>query len=289
LTVEEDTMRLSGSNYGMPTLPLEEALAFHHEVGYRSIEITVLSGYTTALEGFDAAERRHARDLLRRFELTCSGIANFQSLTDDDPAVAEPILQRHRDAVDLAVDLTIGDVTPVVPFTSGGGVADWPAIKERLVERVGVLADYARSRGVVLTMKAHANGGVSRPYQLVYLQEQVGSPSFRFCFDMSHYEVQGLSIEQAMYPLLPLSAHVEVKASIGRAPNQEYMIPGEENTQSDFDGQFAAMAALGYRGYVVPEMSVHVMRRPNYDQFSSMRLAFERLTRAIRDAGAMPE
>ena len=41
-------------------------------------------------------------------------------------------------------------------------------------------------------------------------------------------------VEQAMYPLLPLSAHVEVKASVGRSPNQEYMIPGEEHVQSDF-------------------------------------------------------
>ena len=78
-----------------------------------------------------------------------------------------------------------------------------------------------------MAMKAHALGCVSRPHHLVDLFEQVGSPAFRFCFDMSHFEVQGLSIEQAMYPLLALSAHAEVKASIGRAPNQEYMIPGE--------------------------------------------------------------
>jgi sugar phosphate isomerase/epimerase len=282
-------MRLSGGNYGMPTLSIDKALAFHREVGYRAIEITVLSGYTTALERFDAAERQRVRDLLRRYDLVCSGIANFQSLDDADSAIAEPIIQRHRDAIDLAVDLAAGDATPVVPFTSGGSPGDWLAIKERLVDRIGLLAEYARTRGVVLTLKAHANAGVSRPYQLVYLHEQIGSSGFRFCFDMSHYEVQGLSIEQAMYPILPLSELVEVKASIGRAPNQEYMIPGEENTQSDFDGQFQAMHALGYRGYVVPEMSVHVQRRPNYDQFASMRLAYKRLSRAIAEAGEAPK
>jgi hypothetical protein len=94
---------------------------------------------------------------------------------------------------------------------------------------------------------------------------------------MSHYEVQGLTIEQAMYPLLALSAHTEVKASIGRAPDQEYMIPGEAGTQSDFAGQFEAMRKLGYRGYLVPEMSVHVMRRPGYDQYAALRLATESL------------
>ena len=278
-------MRLSGSNYGMPGLPLEQALAFHAEVGYRAIELTVLPTYATALDTFDGTARAGARELLRGYGLVCSGIANFQTLTDADEAATAPIMDNHRRAVDLAVDLALGDTPPVVAFYSGGAVADWPAARGRLIDRIGELAAYAQRRGVVLAMKAHALGCVSRPYQLVDLGEQIDSPAFRFCFDMSHYEVQGLSIEQALYPLVPLSAHTEVKASIGRAPEQEYMIPGETGTQSDFVGQFRAMTALGYRGYLVPEMSVHVMRRPDYDQEAALRLAFNALTEALRAAG----
>ncbi len=281
-------MKLSGSNYGMPHLPIDEALAFHADVGFRAIEITVVPGYATALEHLDAAERRRVRDALRRYRLTCSGIANFQPLTDPDPDAIEPILAHHREAVHLAVDLTSGDEPPVVVFYSGGQVNEWPAARDRLIERIAGLAEYARAHGVVLAMKAHAAGCVSRPYQLIDLFEQIGSPSFRFCFDMSHYEVQGLSIEQALYPLIPLSAHTEVKASVGRAPHQEYMIPGEPDTQSDFVGQFRAMAALGYRGYIVPEMSIHVIRRPTYDPFGALRLAYGALTRMLREAGSSP-
>jgi inosose dehydratase len=282
-------MRLSGSNYGMPGLSIDQALAFHAEVGFRAMELTVLPNYATALDRFDPAERRRVRDLFRQHRIACSGIAIFQSLVDPDPAAAEPILAGHRGAVDLAVDLATGDRPPVVPFTSGGRPEDWPATRAILIERVAHLADYARSRGAVITMKAHALGCVSRPYQLVDLFEQVGSPAFRFCFDMSHYEVQGLTIEQAMYPLLALSAHVEVKASIGRAPHQEYMIPGEPDVQSDFVGQFGAMKRLGYAGYLVPEMSVHVMRRPNYDPYGALRLAHTALTAALREAGVPME
>ncbi len=278
-------MRLSGSNYGMPNIPIAEALAFHAEVGFRAIEISVLPNYTTALSRFDAAERKRVRELLRGYGLKCSGIANFQTLTDPDPAVAEPILANHLEAIDLAVDLALGDKPPVVVFFSGGKVEDWPAARDLLVERIAGLAEYARARGVVIAMKAHALGCVSRPHHLVYLFEQIGSPAFRFCFDMSHYEVQGLSIEQAMYPLLPLSAHSEVKASVGRAPNQEYMIPGEANTQSNFVGQFRAMVKLGYQGYIVPEMSVHVQRRPTYEPYAALRLAYNALTSALREAG----
>jgi sugar phosphate isomerase/epimerase len=279
-------MQLSGSNYGMPNLSLDEALAFHAEVGFRAMELTVLPGYATALESFPTGERRRVRELFQRYGIVCSGVANFQSLIDLDPATAEPILARHRAAVDLASDLTLEAMPPpVVVFYSGGQIADWPAARDLLVERIAALADYARSRGVVLAMKAHALGCVHRPHHLVDLFEQVGSPSFRFCFDMSHYEVQGLSIEQAMYPLLALSVHAEVKASIGRAPNQEYLIPGEPNAQSDFLGQFTAMRKLGYRGYLVPEMSVHVMRRPTYDQYAALRLSYQALTDVLGIVG----
>ncbi|HEV8635372.1 MAG TPA: sugar phosphate isomerase/epimerase [Chloroflexota bacterium] len=273
-------MKLSGSNYGMPRLTIDEALAFHAELGLEAIEITILPGYATALESWSDGERRRVRELLRRHEIVVSGVADFQSLVDPDGPATDALLAHHRGAIDLAVDLAWrGDATapPLVVFYSAGSNGDWPDARVRLLDRIGGLAEHARARGVVLAMKAHANGCVSRPHQLVDLFEQVGSTAFRFCFDMSHYEVQGLSIEQAMYPLLPLSAHVEVKASVGRSPGQEYMIPGEPNTQSDFDGQFRAMAALGYRGHVVPEMSVHVQRRPDYDPRASLRLAIETL------------
>jgi inosose dehydratase len=269
----------------MPSLSIDEALAHHAAIGFRAIEITVLPHYATAVERFDAAERKRTRALLRRFELACSGIACFQTLTDSNEEATAPILASQRAAIDLASDLATTSETPVLAFFSGGTVEEWPAARSRLIERIAGLAEHARHRGVVLAMKAHANGCVSRPYQLIDLHEQVDSPAFRFCFDMSHYEVQGLSIEQAMYPLLPLAVHTEVKASIGRSPSQEYMIPGEPNTQSDFVGQFRAMASLGYRGYLVPEMSVHVMRRPNYEPVAALRLAYAALTRALAEAG----
>ena len=270
-------MKLSGSNYGMPSLPIDAALDFHRELGLDAIEITVLPGYATALETWSSAERRRVVGRLRELGMQVSGVADFQALAEPEPEVAERIVAHHRGAIELAAELAYGAAPPLVPFTAGLGVEAWGEARARLIDRIGGLAEHARRHGVTLTMKAHASNCVSRPHHLIDLFEQVGSPGFRFCFDMSHYEVQGLSIEQAMYPLLALSPHVEVKASVGRAPSQEYMIPGEPDVQSDFPAQFRAMRALGYRGYVVPEMSVHVQRRPDYDQYGSLRLAVEHL------------
>jgi sugar phosphate isomerase/epimerase len=279
-------VKLSGSNYGMPAVPIEPALAFHAELGLGAIEISVLPGYATALEGWTADERRRVVRLLRDHRLEVSGVADFQSLVDPDQAAAESVLAHHRGAIDLAADLAWGSAPPILAFMSGGRVDEWPATRARLIDRIGALAEHARARGVTLALKAHASGAVSRPHHLVDLVEQIGSPAFRLCFDMSHFEVQGLSIDQAMRPLLALAAHVEVKASIGRAPDQRYMIPGEPGTQSDFPAQLRAMAELGYRGYLVPEMSVHVYRRPDYDPYAALRLACATLAALIPTGGA---
>ena len=56
--------------------------------------------------------------------------------------------------------------------------------------------------------------------------------------------------------------------------------------QTGFRGQFAAMSRLGYRGYLVPEMRVHVMRRADYDPYSSLRLAYRTLTALLDKVGA---
>src|SRR5262249_13043602 len=106
------TMRLSGSNYGMPSFAIDEALAFHAEGGFRAMELTVLPSYARPWERLAAGERKGVGALFRQHGIACRGIANFQSLVDPDPAVAEPILARHRGAVDLAVDLATGDTPP---------------------------------------------------------------------------------------------------------------------------------------------------------------------------------
>lgn len=272
-------MQISGANYGMPEVPLEDVLAFHRELGLRAIEITVLPRYTTSIERQDREEVRRWRELLRQHEMEVSAVAIFENLGDTDEEAVAARLARHRRTIDLAVDLAAGDRPPFVACMPGGAVGTWEQVKERLAERIAGLAEYARQRGVVLAMKAHAITATDYPHKLIWLFEQVGSPSFRFCFDYSHFEVLGLSIEQAMLPLLNLSPYIEAKATRGRSPDHEYMIPGEG--VSDFVAQFRLMKALRYDGYVTPEISVHVQRRPNYDPYAALRLAVETLRNAL--------
>src|SRR5262245_30402578 len=161
-------MRLSGSNYGMPDLTLDQALAFHAELGFRAMELTTLPNYVTSVHRFDAAERKRARELFRSRGIECSGIAMFQSLVQPEDENTQ-IMANHRAAIDLAVDLATGERPPVVPCMSGGGREDYAAVRTVLIDRIGQLAEYARERGVLITLKAHSMGAVCRPHHLVDL------------------------------------------------------------------------------------------------------------------------
>ena len=54
-------------------------------IGYRGVEITVIPGYTTALELLGAAERRRIRGLLAEHRLELPAIAAHRSLLAEEP------------------------------------------------------------------------------------------------------------------------------------------------------------------------------------------------------------
>src|ERR687895_53932 len=101
-------MRLSYSTWGMPTVPIDVAVAHCAELGFDGLEMTVVPRWTTDAAKLDAAERR-----------------------------------RFRSYLDLAAELQHPGERLTVSTTSGGVEEDWEATKDVLVERFGALAAYA--------------------------------------------------------------------------------------------------------------------------------------------------
>ena len=87
-------MYLGCSTWGMPRVPIDEALAGIATIGYTAVELTVIPGYTTALEHLDTRERRRIRDLLDRHRLDLPAIAGHTSLLSMTPT---PMPRRWRD------------------------------------------------------------------------------------------------------------------------------------------------------------------------------------------------
>jgi sugar phosphate isomerase/epimerase len=276
-------MQLGCSTWGMPRVPIDEALGSIRRIGYTAVELTVLPGYSADLDTLDTAARRRLRSNLDALGLDLPAIAGHANLLSDDPAISVEAARRLRAAIDLAVELADGGPPAALNTTAGGTPERWKELRGRLVDRLGELVAYAAERGVVVAIEPHVGAALDRPERALWLLRAIDSPWLRLNFDHSHFEAAGLPMTVTVPALAPHSAHTHVKDVRGRAPRHEFLIPGE----SDFDypAFLRLLGAAGYAGAITVEISVMVQRRPGYDPIAAVAQAYRTLDAAFRAAG----
>lgn len=276
-------MKLGYSTWGMPTVPVDVAIRHVAELGFEGIELAVIPNYTTELSTLDAAERKRIARLLREYRLALPAIAAHSNLLETEPEAYARNVARLKGAVDLAVEWAQGDQLAVIETVPGGKPENWERDKARLAERTAELAEYAAGRGVTLAMEPHIGAIIETPDRVLELLAMVNSPYLKVNFDISHFDIIGLPIEETVAAMAPVSAHTHVKDQRGRYPDFEFLIPGE----GDFDyvTYLKAMQAHGYTGFITAEVSVMVQRRPDYDPLAAAALSYQTLDRAFKQAG----
>ena len=276
-------MKLGYSTWGMPKVPIDRALEHLSSLGYDGVELTVIPGYTTELSTLDAEERGRIKRLFRQYRLALPAIAAHSSLLESDPDRHAANVAWLKSAIDLAVDLTPGTDPPAVNTTPGGRPDGWEETREVLVERTQELLEYASARGVTLAMEPHVGACIDRPDRMVWLIERVDSPFLKVNFDISHFDVMGMTIEETVPVLAPLSIHTHVKDQRGRHPDFEFLIPGEG--PFDYVRYLEAMRSAGYTGFITVEVSMMVQRRTDYDPYAAADLSYQTLSSAFEKAG----
>lgn len=276
-------MKLAYSTWGMPTVPIATAVAHCAALGFDGLELTVIPGWSTDAAALDAAARR-IRTLYDDHRLDLSGLSGNVPLLDGNADERTAAAARFRGYLDLAAELRRpGDAPLIVTTTSGGAPADWEAQAERLAETLDDLARHAKQTGAIVGIEPHIGAALHRPEQARWLLERVGSPALTIHFDISHFNVQGMEMEAVIAQLAPHSLHAHVKDERGLAPNHEFLIPGEGDM--DYPRYLRAMAASGYTGHIVVEISLMVQRRPNYDPLAAATRSYEVLSAAFAQAG----
>ena len=276
-------MKLGYSTWGMPTVQIEEAIPYLARLGYDGVELTVIPGWTTELSTLDRQERQKIKRLYQEYHLDLPAIAAHSSLLEDDTEQYQKNIQRLQGAVGLALDLTLGLEPPAINTTAGGRPDEWESISGLLVERTGEFVRYAAGQGVIVAIEPHVGSVLDTPEKTVWLVEQVGSPFLKVNFDISHFDVVGLTIDETVPVLAPYSVHTHVKDQRGRHPNFEFLIPGEGTF--DYVHYLKAMQAAGYKGFITVEVSMMVHRRPNYDPLAAAEMSYKTLSEAFEQAG----
>lgn len=280
-------MKMGYMTWGMPAVPIPDAISTIARLGFQAMELTVLPNYTAALSLLDRARRAEVVRLLDLHRLELPAIAaHFGLLAPEGPA-ADAQMESLRESVRLAVDLARGGTPPCIDTTAGARPEDWQGVRNRLAARTAQICDYARQHGVTVAIEPHVHSCLDRAERVLWLLRAVGADNLGLNLDISHFDVQGMDIDAVCDALGPWTAHTHVKDERGRAPDFEFLIPGEGTF--DCPRFLRAMRRAGYTGAITAEISIMVQRRPDYDPFDAAARTYRWLRAAFEAAGEATE
>jgi inosose dehydratase len=203
------------------------------------------------------------------------------SLTADNKAHAAA-MQSIADAAQLARDLNPANPA-IIETVLGGKPATWEQQKAGMAARLQDWAAAAEKAKTVITIKAHVGSAVNSPERLLWLLEQVKSPAIQVAYDYSHFELQGIDMEESMKLLLPRTKFIHVKDSVGEVGKFQFLLPGEGRT--DYVKYFRALKQHGYTGPVCVEVSGQIFNKPGYDPIAAAKKCYAALSGALAKAG----
>lgn len=276
-------MRLGYSTWGMPQLPIDVAIDHIARLGFEGVELTVVPGWSTELSRLDASARQQIRSLLTTYGLALPSIAVHRDLVVEDAQEWAANFAYLCQSIDLAVELADQDGPPVINNLVGGKSGAFEQCRELLLERLHDVVAYARPRGVTIAIEPHVNTILESPQTTREIVEAIDSPHLRVQFDISHFDVLGFTIDEAVSVLGPLAVHTHVKDQRGKVPDFEFLTPGDG--EFDYVHYLHAMRDVGYTGFITGEVSVMVQRQPGYDPLAASERTYKALSTAFEAAG----
>ena len=298
-------MRIAYNTWSMATVPYTTFIPAVADIGFGAIAISVVPHYqiggrrvdnAAALDCLSADDRRRIRQAFRERGLRLPSIVGNQALTGPDLESRQLAMDYLRRAIDLCVELAPDAEVPTLNTGTGGKSGDLEDahIRPLIVDALGELAEYARSRGVMVCVEPHVNAPVDSIERAEWLVRTVGHPALRLDFDVSHFEVQGVAMEDSVPRLARLAAAAEVKDQHCRAVGAEaaettWRVPGNGDGRAiapdgrELEFQFLLagegtfdlarylrlMQQQGFDRPIAFEASVQCQARPGYDALAS--------------------
>jgi sugar phosphate isomerase/epimerase len=319
-------MRIGYNTWSMATVPYATFIPCLADIGFGAIAISVVPSYqiggqrvdnAAALETLTADDRKKIRAAFRERDLKLPSIIGNQSLVEESAEARRGALDVLRREIDLCAELAIDDEVPTLNTGIGGisGDLEDPRTQAFVLEGLAELADYAHRRGVVVCIEPHVNGAIDTIERAEWLLRAVGHPALRLDFDVSHFEVQGVPMDESVPRLAPLAAAAEVKdqhcrvlpsrtsgtdgwrvpgngsgratAPDGRRLEFQFLLAGEGTF--DLPRYLRLMREQGFDRPIAFEASVQCQARPGYDALASAVDIYRWMASAWQAAGISAE
>jgi sugar phosphate isomerase/epimerase len=269
--------RLGYTLYGMKTVPVHEALTHCARIGYRNVELPLLSGYPTQPDKLTPALRREIRRQSEGLGLTISALTYNMSLTTPDASQA-----RYRDGIKLVSEIArdlAPDRPPPIQTSIGGKAEEWESLREAMAGRLRAWVEAAGAAGGSLVITPHVGHAVNSPERLLWLYRQAEHPVLGLTFDRSHFELEGYSLAQSVPPLAPHTKFVHLKDTQGTPAAYNSFLPGE--VYPDYPQYLRMLADGGYRGPLVVEVSGRISGKPGYDPVAVAEKCYTAVAEAL--------
>jgi sugar phosphate isomerase/epimerase len=237
--------RISCSEYSFPAVPGQhERIGMVGLLGFQLVDIAlfVADGAVLVADPDRIAARLRAsltehglasEDLFLAVGETVEEIAPNQR----DRALREQRRREFSAAVRIAGELGIRGVTVLPGVTwAEDPAASWAACVEELAWRVQEAAAF----DVEVRIEAHAGSIAPVPELTARLCD--GVPGLRLTLDLSHFEVQSVTLDRAL-TLVPLAGHVHVRAAKPGAIQVRW-----RDNETDFAAFVEALRSGGYGG-----------------------------------------
>ena len=264
------------SLYGMKTVPVREALGHVAKVGYKCTELCLRPGWDTEPKLLTKADHKDLRKRIGDLGLTLPSVMENLGLGRPDGAAAN--LERLRSAAEICHEVSPGQPA-LIETTVGGRPANWEQAKAAMATELAAWAKTAEQLKTTVAIKAHAATAMNLPERALWLAAQVTSSRIRLVYDFSHYSVNGLDMVDTMKQIASRAVFVHIKDMRGTPDNYRFLLPGDGNI--DYRDYVTALAAVGYRGPVVVEVSVHVFDLPGYDPLAAAKHVWEKVSPAF--------
>ena len=273
-------MKLGYSTWAMPKIPIDTSIKFLSETGYDGITIATLPQFTTSINNLDIEERKRILNLSKLYSIPITSVMSFTNLMEENKENLRNNIKFVNDSIDLANDWgTNYFITGI-----GGKPNELEDIQksEEFIERISELGLMAKSKGVTIALEPHVDQAVEKPDQLVELINKINMDSVKANFDISHFNVQGIDVNESIEKVLPISVACDVKDERGVVPNWSYVAPGEG--EFDYTNYLKIMKKADYKGFITIEISFQVQANPNYDPLTTAKKSYEILDRAFKEA-----
>ena len=192
---------------------------------------------------YERDERARIRALYDDAGLELCGISGNVPLLQDDRAAKRADETRFRTYLDFAAEIQHPGERLIVTTVSGGRAGEWDERESRggraSLDGLPSMPTNSGSWSASSRMSAHA---LRPPNDAIWLVEQVDSAGLTIHFDISHFNVQGIPMEESVAKLTPISLHTHVKDERGIFPHSRVSDSGRRG-----DGLSALSAAHGRR------------------------------------------